>query len=317
MRSARVVPGSAGLFSHLLYQVGRMGWLILKKLCLSLKLKTLPYTCNVLFPVPAFQWPPTSHGDAACGLGGEGTPHARPLRLALRLPARRKEPYLARFLPLLATLPACLLLPSSPHPSLPRRGPGHLTFSLSGPTCHSPAGSAVEPGVGHEPGSAAGSALLRLAPPGLWGKAAAGTCAPLSEGRRKAAGQPGDPATACWGGRWAEVGPTGMQVGGTAGWRCRGRSRTRCRRQGKGVLGGPARGWVTSVLGKRSGSLLYRLRPEALGNYLVSVGGSAPLCRAGSGRRRVPEPWDPGSGPEKAQGRGEKGHAKVAEVNWC
>lgn len=144
----------------------------------------LPYTYNVLSPIPAFQRPPTSDGDPARHPGAEGTPHAPPARPALRLPARRKEPHLARFLLPLATLPTSLLRLSLPHPSFPRRGPHHLTSALRRPTRCSPAGSAVEPSVGSEPGGAAGSALLRSAPPGLGGKAAAGTCrAPLSEGR--------------------------------------------------------------------------------------------------------------------------------------
>lgn len=44
-------------------------------------------------------------------------------------------------------------------------------------------------------------------------------------------------------GGWAEGGPTGLRVGGTAGWGCRERRRTRCLRQRREVVGEPPRGY--------------------------------------------------------------------------
>lgn len=180
----------------------------------------LPYSYNVLSLIPASQRPPTSDGDSARRLRAEGTPHAQPARPALRLPARRKEPHLARFLPPLATLPASLLRPSLPHPSLPLSGPRTSPLlSVAGPAAR-PLGAQWSPVLG--------TSLAGLqAPP---------SCARprLGSGERPPRGhvvRPSARAGVCerqWGcqvrprrrvgvGGWAEGGPTGLRVGGTAG----------------------------------------------------------------------------------------------------
>lgn len=197
-----------------------------------------------------------------------------PASPALRLPARKEEPHLARIPPPLATFPAgsleALLAPSS----LSRRGSRkHLCSRQPGPL-----GARWSPALG---ASLAGPhPPPRPARPGLGVKAVAGICAPLSEGRRtwKAAGLPGESAMAYWGGRLDQRRPdrgaslealrdgdTRDGGGGDAGGREWGSGRT-----SSGAVG------VTSVPRKQPWPPLQRLSPNLPCFPLV-----APLLSAG------------------------------------
>lgn len=124
---ARVVPGSARLFpSSLVDQVRGLGWLILKKLSFT-ELKMLPYTYNVLSPVPAFQRPQTSDRFCAPSWSGGHAPRtARTLSASAPCP---QEGATSRAIPATSRdtsgqTPAALLAP--PIVSTPRSSPLHL-----------------------------------------------------------------------------------------------------------------------------------------------------------------------------------------------
>lgn len=180
--SARVVPGSARLFP-LVCRVRRRGWLIPKKLASS-PTQNAPLLLEDLIPHPRLSKSPDLPLSFRAPTPSEGHAPRTAHTPGASLPCPQ-EGAASRAIPPTSRDTSCqsrAALRAPPIASTPRSQPHHLC-SRSPALC-SPAGSAVEPSAGHEPGGAAGSALLRPAPPGLPGKAAAGTCrAPLSEGR--------------------------------------------------------------------------------------------------------------------------------------